>query len=293
MIEASIHKKLKAKGGEFQLEMELSIPEGSLLTVYGPSGSGKTSFLRSIAGLLSPDKGHIAFRSTIWYDSERRIDLSPQKRNIGYVFQDYALFPNMTVRENLVFAKKKSSAEDTLDELIHTMDLSELENRYPDTLSGGQKQRVALARALAQKPVILLLDEPLAALDAEMRVKLQDYILSAHKKYGLTTIMVSHDLAEIMKLSDTTVVLEDGRIKKMGLPSEIFMEKRLSGKFQFTGTVLQIDPQGVIFIVSVLIGNNIVKVVAHPTEIEGILPGDKVVVASKAFNPVIYKIQGN
>ena len=196
----------------------------------------------------------------------------------------------MTVKENLKFAQRKDRTKDLIPELIEVMELSQLENRSPDTLSGGQKQRAALARALVQQPDILLLDEPLAALDTQMSTKLQDYILKAHKDYGLTTILVSHDLGEIMKLSDTVVVLEQGKITKTGMPQEIFMNREISGKFQFTGTVLSIEKQDVIYVVTVLIYNTIIKVVADASEIEDLHNGDSVVVASKAFNPVIYKI---
>ncbi|GGD43496.1 ATP-binding cassette domain-containing protein [Muriicola marianensis] len=290
MIEVRIHKELRSKGGDFSLDLELEIPEGQLITLYGPSGSGKTSLLRSLAGLLTPDRGRIARKEQVWFDSQKRTNLSPQKRNVGFVFQENALFPNMTVLGNLKFAQQKGSSHDLSEELIRDLDLQDLRDRYPDSLSGGQKQRVSLARALAQRPDILLLDEPLAALDAEMRLKLQEYILSSHRKFGLTTLMVSHDLAEIIKLSDLTVVMEKGRIRKTGTPREIFMERRLSGKFQFTGTLLELERERVITVASVLIGNHIIKVAAHPSEMEGLLPGDQVVVASKAFNPVIYKV---
>ncbi len=291
MIGIAIHKKLKARGGDFTLDLELNVLEGKLITLYGPSGSGKTSLLRSLAGLLTPDRGRIAQGEQVWFDSAKGIDLIPQKRNVGYVFQENALFPNMTVLGNLKFAQKKGASGELLEELIEDMDLEDLRDRYPDSLSGGQKQRVSLARALAQQPSILLLDEPLAALDTEMRLKLQEYILSSHRKFNLTTLMVSHDLAEIIKLSDTVAVMENGRISKAGTPREIFMEKRLSGKFQFTGTLLALEPQGVIHVATVLIGNHMVKVAAHPEDLEGLQPGDKVVVASKAFNPVIYKVE--
>ncbi len=291
MIEIGLHKVLRTPGDEFTLEVDLEIPQGTLLTLYGPSGSGKTSLLRCLAGLMTPDRGRIAVGNKIWFDSSTRTALKPQKRDVGFVFQDDALFPNMTVLENMRFAQKKNDPRSDLDELLEVMDLQGLRDRYPDSLSGGQKQRVSLARALAQKPEILLLDEPLAALDAPMRMNMQDYILASHKKYGGTTIMVSHDLPEIIRLSDMTAVLEKGRMTRKGPPSELFMEKKLSGKFQFTGTLLSLEPQDVIFVASVLIGNNIVKVVVHPSEIEGLLPGAQVVVASKAFNPVIYRVK--
>ncbi len=290
MINLSFQKHLKTTDGSFELSIDLDIPKGTFVTLYGPSGAGKTSFLRILAGLLVPDKGSILVNDITWYHSERKINLSPQKRNIGYVFQDYALFPNMTVKENLKFAQRKGQTKDLIPELMEVMELSTLVNRTPDTLSGGQKQRAALARALVQQPDILLLDEPLAALDAQISTKLQDYILQAHNNYGLTTILVSHDLGEIMKLTDTVVVMEQGKITKVGVPQEIFMNKKLSGKFQFTGTVLSIEKQDVIYVVTVLIYNTIIKVVADASEIKDLRNGDSVVVASKAFNPVIYKV---
>ncbi|NER09132.1 molybdate transport system ATP-binding protein [Muriicola jejuensis] len=291
MIEIRVRKILEARGGDFTLDVDLELQEGEFITLYGPSGSGKTSLLRSLAGLLTPDKGRISKGGKVWFDSKERVHMPPQKRNVGYVFQENALFPNMTVRGNLQFAQKKGAPPGLIEELIVDMDLHDLQDRYPDTLSGGQKQRASLARALAQQPDILLLDEPLAALDGVMRLKLQEYILSSHRKFKLTTLMVSHDLAEIIKLSDTTILLDKGRISKMGTPQQVFMGNKLSGKFQFTGTLLELEVQSVITVASVLIGNQIVKVAAHPTEVEGLSPGDKVVVASKAFNPVIYKIE--
>jgi molybdate transport system ATP-binding protein len=290
MIDLRIKKQLKTADESFELSLDLNIPKGAFVTLYGPSGAGKTSFLKILAGLLVPDEGSIMVNDIPWFSSEKKINLSPQKRNIGYVFQDYALFPNMTVKENLKFAQSKGQTKDLIPELMEVMELSELENRYSDTLSGGQKQRVALARALVQQPDILLLDEPLAALDAQIGTILQDYILKAHNDYGLTTLLVSHDLGEIIKLTDTVVVLEQGKITKTGMPEDIFMNRQLSGKFQFTGTVLSIKKQDVIYIVTVLIYNTIIKVVADASEIQDLNNGDSVVVASKAFNPVIYKV---
>lgn len=290
MINLNFQKHLKTTEGSFELSIDLDIPTGSFVTLYGPSGAGKTSILRILAGLLVPDKGSILVHDNPWYHSEKKINLSSQKRNIGYVFQDYALFPNMTVKENLEFAQRKDLTKNLIPELMEVMELSKLENRSPSTLSGGQKQRAALARALVQQPDILLLDEPLAALDAQISSKLQDYILQAHNTYGLTTILVSHDLGEIMKLTDTVVVMEQGRISKVGVPQDIFMNKELSGKFQFTGTVLSIEKQDVIYVVTVLIHNTIIKVVADASEIKDLHNGDRVVVASKAFNPVLYKV---
>lgn len=290
MIQIDLCKQLSTAGGTMDLQIKAEIPDRSFVTLYGPSGAGKTSMLRIIAGLLNPDEGTLSVNGVPWFSSEQKINLSPQRRNVGYVFQDYALFPHMSVRQNLEFALTNSSDNSTVDELIELMELGQLENRKPDTLSGGEQQRVALARALAQKPQILLLDEPMAALDYKIRLKLQDYLLEIHREFGLTTFLVSHDISEISKLSDLVLVLENGLIKEQGTPEDIFVKQQISGKFKFVGEVLQIEEQEVVQIVSVLVQNQVVKVIAQASEMEGISIGDKVIIASKAFNPVIYKI---
>jgi len=290
MIRFSLNKELKAPGGELLLKVDCEIATGSFISLYGASGVGKTSLLRILAGLLSPDKGHIEVNGRIWLDTDEGIDLKPQQRKIGFVFQDYALFPNMTVRENRFYALPKVNETEIADELMEVIELTELQNRKPDTLSGGQKQRVALARALVGRPEILMLDEPLSALDYAMRQKLQDHILEVHRKFNLTTILISHEISEIFRLSDKIYVLENGKVTREGTPLEIFSGKEVSGKFKFTGEVISIEKEDVIYVVSVLIGNDTVKVVADVSEIEQFKVGDKVLVASKAFNPLIEKI---
>ncbi|WP_019670198.1 ABC transporter ATP-binding protein [Eudoraea adriatica] len=291
MIKIDIHKKLKAYDSEMNLRIKCKIKKGELVTLYGESGAGKTSTLRILAGLLKPDKGEITINEVSWVDTANKIFIAPQKRNIGYVFQDYALFPNMSVLENLEFASNKGQNKKVIAELIEMMELGDLQNRKPQTLSGGQQQRVALARALVCKPNILLLDEPLAALDYKIRLKLQDYITRIHNEYALTTILISHDIGEIMKLSGRVLVLDQGKIVRQGIPGEIFSNEKISGKFKFIGEILKIEPQDVVLIVSVLIQNNVVKVIADKSEIQSLNVGDKVMVASKAFNPILYKIE--
>ncbi|MBW1297881.1 sulfate/molybdate ABC transporter ATP-binding protein [Aquimarina litoralis] len=291
MIKAHIYKTLRSAAGKMELDIELNIQKGQFVTLYGPSGAGKTSTLRIIAGLLTPDKGQISVGDTTWFDKEQKINSPTQQRKIGYVFQDYALFPNMSVRKNLEYALEKKQDKNIIDELISIVELEELQNRKPETLSGGQQQRVALARALVRQPEVLLLDEPLSALDINMRSKLQDYILKVHKAYHLTTILVSHDIGEIIKMSDMIYDLKDGRIQKVGEPMSIFTNNQLSGKFQFVGDVIAISKQDVFYIVTVLIGQSVVKVVAQEKEIVNLKIGDKVIVASKAFNPVLQKIE--
>ncbi|MGI9543034.1 MAG: sulfate/molybdate ABC transporter ATP-binding protein [Cyclobacteriaceae bacterium] len=291
MISLSLHKKLRSAAGEMLLEVELKLEEKKMVTIYGASGAGKTSLLRILAGLLKPDKGQIVVDGTTWLDTDKSICVTPQKRNVGLVFQDYALFPHMTVNDNLSFALDKGGDKKIIKELMEIMELGGLKDHKPDMLSGGQKQRTALARALVQKPKLLLLDEPLAALDHNMRVKLQGYILKVHREYKLTTILVSHDIAEILKMSDQILMMEHGKIINQGSPEKVFTHSEMSGKFQFTGEVMAMDKQDFIFIVTILIGKDLVKVIVEEDEARRLMIGDKVLVAAKAFNPVIRKIE--
>lgn len=291
MLEINLHKTLQAAQGSMKLAIDVSIETGKIITLYGESGAGKTSILRMIAGLLMPEQGRLVVNKEVWYDAGNKIWRKPQLRRIGYVFQDYALFPNMTVRQNLEFALPKTNKEPTvIEELIEIVALQELQHRKPATLSGGQKQRVALARALVTQPEILLLDEPLSALDHTMRQKLQDYLLELHQKFNNTIILVSHEVSEIFKVSHQVLVLEQGRITRQGTPTEIFAPRQVSGKFQLVGKVLEIVPQDVVFLVLILIGSQVIKVVANDNDVIDLNPGDQVLVASKAFNPIIKKV---
>jgi molybdate transport system ATP-binding protein len=290
MIEFKISKKLQSASGEMILNLDFQVKENDFVTLYGASGSGKTTTLQILSGLINPEQGFIKVNDVVWLDTNSKINLPPQKRKIGYVFQDYALFPNMSVRENLAFALEKNQDKSIVDELLQTMELVSLQHQKPNQLSGGQQQRVALARALVRQPDILFLDEPLSAIDTEMRLKLQDYLLEAHQKYNLTTILVSHDISEIYKLSDQVIVIENGTISKQGTPSEVFSSHSNSGKFQFIGEILKIEKENFIYIVSVLIGTNIVKVIAMEEEIKTLCIGEKIIVSSKAFNPILTKV---
>lgn len=290
MIDISLHKILKSPSGEMNLDLNMQFEEGKLITIYGRSGAGKTTMLMLLAGLMSPEKGYVRVGDKVWTDTENNIFLPPQKRKIGFVFQDYALFPNMTVRENLRFGLEKGQSTEIIEKLIEIIDLGELQKRKPNTLSGGQKQRVALARALVSRPKLLLLDEPLSALDHEMRIKLQSYILEVHREFGLTTLLISHDVSEIIRLSDMMIELDHGKIVRQGNPAEMFTNDRVNAKFQFTGEVISMDQQDFIVIVTVLIGKDLVKVIANDQEATKLHIGDKVLIASKAFNPIIHKI---
>jgi len=291
LINLEIKKILDSSIGKMELDINCHIPKGEFVTIFGSSGAGKTSVLRMIAGLMKPDAGKIEVNEKILFDSNNGINTKVNQRSVGYVFQDYALFPNMTLKENLYYAARNEEEKRNADKLLRVVELEELSDRKPDNLSGGQKQRVAIARALVQNPEILLLDEPLSALDPEMRKKLQDFILKIHQSYQITTILVSHDLGEIFRLSQRVIFIDFGKIIKEGTPQEIFTDKKVSGKFKFNGSIVSIERNDVVYIVGVLIGNNLIKVVATRDEVDELNVGDKVVVVSKAFNPLIIKLK--
>jgi molybdate transport system ATP-binding protein len=284
-------KLLHTAQGAQTLDISFELGQGQFLSIYGPSGAGKTTILRIIAGLTDPDSGHIKAGEEVWLDTTNKINLPARKRSIGFVFQDFSLFPHLTVKQNLEYALSKGEDPKIVTELIEWMELTSLRDKRPALLSGGQQQRVALARAIARKPRLLLLDEPLSALDDEMRGKLQDYIIRAHRHYKLTTILVSHHLPEIFRLSDEVISLDKGQIIKQGKPADIFLEEKISSKFKVTGEIVSIVKSDIVFVVSVLCANTIVKVIATAPEAAGLQPGDKVMVASKAFNPIILKME--
>lgn len=290
MISAQLKKTLWSPGGEMQLRVDLQLEPGQLMALYGESGAGKTSILRMLVGLLEPDEGKIICGTETWYDSKHSLTTKPQQRQTGFLFQDYALFPNMTVRQNLEFALRKGQGKKTVDDLVALMELGDLQKQKPTKLSGGQQQRVALARALVGQPKLLLLDEPLSALDRGMRQRLQGYIMRVHREYGLITLLVSHDVSEVIRMADEVLVISQGEITRKGSPTTIFASAEVSGKFQFTGEVLTIEKEEFLSIVSVLIGNDLVKVVVEENEAEKLSPGDQVLMASKAFNPIIKKL---
>ncbi len=279
MININIRKELLGSSGKMDLEVDIKIEEGSFVALAGESGSGKTTLLRILAGLEKAE-GKITVNEALWLEGKQ--SLATQKRGIGFVFQDYALFPNMSVEKNLLFVKKDRALATKLLEMTHML---ELKDRLPLSLSGGQKQRVALCRALMNKPSILLLDEPLSALDPSMRTKLQHDILKLHKEFGTTTIMVSHDPSEIYRLADRVLRLEQGKIVQDSSAKDAFLKTRGSQKFSLQGELLEIIEADILYIAIVAIGQQLVEVVLDEKEAKSLKVGQSVQVNTKAFAP--------
>jgi len=256
MIELEIHHTKHTAFGQFNLDLEFVLESKSFTAVYGNSGAGKTTLLRVLCGLEKVNKGYILVNGRIWAHSEKQVFLPPQKRHIGYVSQDYGLFPNMTVEQNLLFAQGVKDKGSIITELIEIVELEEFVHSKPHELSGGQQQRVALARALVRKPKLLLLDEPLSALDLGIRRKLQKYLLRVHREFQLTTILVSHDSEEINVLCDHVLLMEDGK-------SNGFLTKENFTK-RFTEEFMDRNPSYVI--TSITKKNDIVEVVLKTTD---------------------------
>jgi molybdate transport system ATP-binding protein len=281
MIHIDIKKELYGSNGKMTLDVNLDIQEGDFVALAGKSGSGKTTLLRILAG-LEEAKGKLKIGDQIWLDDSTCKPV--QKRGIGFVFQDYALFPNMSVMQNLLFVKKD---EALAEHLLGLTELSELRNRHPSTLSGGQQQRVSLCRALMHQPKLLLMDEPLSALDPVMRAKLQQEILMLHKEFDITTILVSHDPSEMYRLANRVIVVEQGKAVQDGNPREVLLQTNGSQKFSFEGELLEIRKVDVIYVAIVSIGQQIVEVVVTGEEAGNLQIGQIVRVGTKAFAPTI------
>ena len=284
MIDIDIIKRLQGSAGEMDLDINLSIKEHEFVAIAGESGSGKTSLLRILAGLENA-QGKIAVSAETWLD-EKSV-LATQKRGIGFVFQDYALFENMSVLDNLLYVQKD---KELAYHLLELTGLSELQKRLPNTLSGGQKQRVSLCRAFMKRPKLLLMDEPLSALDPSMRTKLQHDILVLHKEFATTTIMVSHDPSEIYRLASRVIVLKHGEVIQDGLPKDVLLRTQGSQKFSLTGELLDIMKVDVIHVAVVAIGQQIVEIVMDKAEVEELNIGDSVQVSTKAFSPSLSRV---
>ncbi|ADT98772.1 MULTISPECIES: sulfate/molybdate ABC transporter ATP-binding protein [Mycolicibacterium] len=221
-------------------DVDFTVPKGSLTSLLGPSGSGKSTLLRAIAGLDDPDTG------TVIINGRDVTNVPPQRRGIGFVFQHYAAFKHLTVRDNVAFGlkiRKKPRAEikEKVDNLLEVVGLAGFQGRYPNQLSGGQRQRMALARALAVDPEVLLLDEPFGALDAKVREDLRAWLRRLHEEVHVTTVLVTHDQSEALDISDRIAVLNKGRIEQVGSPSEVYDAPANAFVMSFLGAVSSLN----------------------------------------------------
>ena len=251
MLEVSIQKRLEG----FTLDVELCVGAG-ITVLFGPSGAGKSMTLACIAGLVTPDAGRIVINGSVVFDDRARINLPPQRRRVGYVMQDYLLFPHLTVAQNIAYGlvgRPRREKQAAVQEMVALMDLGGLEGRRPHELSGGQQQRVALARALVTRPQVLLLDEPFSALDGPIRARLRRDLLRIQRDFDLPVLFVTHDLAEAYLLADRIAVVEKGRILQVGTPEEVVYRPRdrrvaevTGGTNFFVGQVVGHDAQGLV-----------------------------------------------
>ena len=219
------------------IEAAITRPIDTSITVlFGPSGSGKTTILRCLAGLECPDTGSIRFGDSVWFDAKQKICLPPQERNIGFLLQDYALFPHLTVERNIAYGiEGASDAPSRVADLLKLLHLNDLNRRYPKTLSGGQQQRVALARALIRRPRLMLLDEPLSALDSPTRDQLRDELRAILERLQIPAVLVTHDRAEAMLLGDHVIVLDQGRVIQSGAVNDVFHQPANPAVARITG----------------------------------------------------------
>jgi len=223
-------------------DVSLEVPDGSLTALLGPSGSGKSTLLRIIGGLESPDRGRVVI------EGEDATGVPPQRREIGFVFQHYAAFKHMTVRDNVAFGltvrkQPKAKVDERVDELLGIVGLAGYQKRYPNQLSGGQRQRMALARALAVEPRVLLLDEPFGALDAKVRAELREWLRRLHDEVHVTTLLVTHDQEEAMSIADHIAVMDNARIEQFGSPRELYDQPANPFVMGFLGPVSRLGDQ--------------------------------------------------
>ncbi len=256
-------------------DLELALEVGDAVALVGPSGAGKTSVLRAVAGLVRPSRGRIALGDSVWFESDRRLFRKPDERRVGLVFQEYALFPHLTVRQNVAYAGKERA-----DEYLERFRISHLANARLTALSGGERQRVALARALARGPGVILLDEPLSALDTHTKGTVRAELQELLRELALPTILVTHDFEDAAALADRVGVLVDGKLRQLATPSELVDGPNDAFVASFTGanllrgeavrlddglTLVHLDTGELIY--STDPGENAVSVVVYPWEV--------------------------
>lgn len=288
MLKICIEKTWK----EFRLDVSFDIPYKKITALFGPSGSGKTTALRIISGLEMADDGIITYGEEIWFHKMKRINIPPQQRSIGFLFQDYALFPHMTVERNVAYGIKEKGRLKEVKELLSLVGLSGYEHHYPAQLSGGQKQRVAMIRALVRKPDLLLLDEPLSALDLETRLRLQEDLKRIIQQFHTTTLFVTHDVSEVYKIADHVVALDSGRVVKQGTPEKVFLGKKLSTRIQIVGKVVSIESDPIMAAVTVIHDDQYFKTLIDNEDVcqMNLKIGDNVVIGAKSSDVILFKV---
>ena len=232
----SVH--IKKTAGDFKVSIDLEHPEG-ITGIWGASGCGKSMTLKCIAGIIKPDEGSIVLNGKVLFDSEKKINLKPQERNVGYLFQNYALFPNMSVEQNILCGlskeKEKSVRRTKMEEMLKVMELTACRKLYPHQLSGGQQQRCALARMLVSQPELLLLDEPFSALDSYLREQLQTQVRAILERFGKDVLMVSHSRDEVYYLCNQVAIMHQGKILNQGKTKEVFADPKSKKAAILTG----------------------------------------------------------
>ena len=229
MLQVSFRKKLGGDDDDqsqrtFMLDVEFTAP-GGVTILFGPSGSGKTTCLRAIAGIVTPDEGRIILDGCTYVDSASGVNLSIQNRRVGFVFQDYSLFPHLTAEQNVAYGIRakgsKKGKRERARELLSLVEIGHAAHQFPRELSGGEGQRVALARALASDPAVMLLDEPLSAVDVKTRARLLAEVEAIHRRTGIPIVYVTHNMAEAVAIGTHIVILNQGQVARQGSPQEI------------------------------------------------------------------------
>jgi len=278
-----LHVEATTRLGAFALDVALEVPAGSCLALAGPSGAGKSSILRVVAGLVAPDSGRVSCGDEVWLDTARHVDVPPERRRCGYVFQEYALFPHLRAWQNVAYPLREVPRRDRHPralELLERFGVAHLADARPRTLSGGERQRVALARALARRPDLLLLDEPLSALDARTRASASRELAAVLRETGVPALLVTHDFVEASLLGDRVAVIDGGRLIQQGTAAELAASPAsafvadLTGAVVLTGTaragedgLTQVALGGGGHVASTEPGEGPVAVSVHPWEI--------------------------
>lgn len=242
MIEVAVEKTFRSKGiPSVELSFQCKIPLEEISVIFGESGVGKTSLFKMMAGLLLPDRGNITVAGEVWFDSEENVNLPISKRSLSVLFPDHLLFPHMNVRENLEFSIPKGKNDKSLfQDLVEVTEITSILAKSISQLSSGQKQRVSLVRSLLQKPSLLLLDEPFSSLDGKLRQKLMTHLTHLQKEWGMTILLITHEIPEVVRLAKHVFVLENGRVKEFGNPIQIFKTNEIGN---LVGEVVQEDPR--------------------------------------------------